>query len=339
MANLDLAALTGALAQEYRPRTIRSFNAKSVLLRILEKRKAMGKNCAWTWEGTGAIAENHTDGQDVSNYGVDTKNTAVLTWGLYRTNVTVTDQTASVAAASGSPADLVMAAAREFENCNRKLAATINDEGYNGLGTGTLICGLDVALDDANNYAGVDRSQAANAGFRAKVIDPGVPTAPSLALLRSDISSIYDACGEAPPIALCASAVWNKLASLFQEFRRYNQDVNVGGRTVHLDASVSALELDGCIFIKDKDATANQIYYINPDYVRWEYMPFAGMEPLMAQMREQAIDDGYGAMPLGMLWKPLAVTGAAQKMTGQVQLQLQVEHPKACGIRKNVLTT
>src|SRR6185295_15491516 len=56
---------------------------------------------------------------------------------------------------------------------------------------------------------------------------------------------------------------------------------------------------------------ANRIYYVNPNYVRWEYLPFAGLEELMARMKEMNIDDGYGTIPLGMLCKALAESGAA----------------------------
>lgn len=335
---VNYIALASALAQVFRPTTVRTFNGRSNLLRFLEKRKGSGKNVAWTWEGTGALGENYTDGQDVSNYGSDSRNAATLAWGMYRSNFEITDFAASISSSSQSPDDLIPLAAREFENANRKLASTLNVDGYAGAGTGTLIDGLADAVKDDNTYAGVDRTQAANAGFRSLVVD-GLSQAPTIADLRSDISSIYDIGGEIPNIAFCPTAVWNKIASLFQEFRRYNQDVMVAGKPVTLDGSVSALEIDGCIFVKDKDATANTIYYLNTDHVHWEYLPFAGMEALMARMKEMGMSDGYGAIPLGMLVKALAESGAAQKMTCQVQLQLVLEKPNACGKRINVATT
>lgn len=336
---LNYSALSGALSQVYRPRTVRTFNARSMLLRFLEKRRGSGKNCAWTWEGTGAIGENYSDGADVANTGSDSKNAATLSWGMYRSNFHITDFAAAVAASSNSPQDLLMLAGREYENATRKVASVLNVDGYSGAGTGTLIGGLDSALSDANTYAGVDRTQAANAGFRSLVVDPGAPTAPTFALIRSDLAAIYDACGEVPPLAFGSTAVWNKIASLFTEFRRYVQEVNVAGRTVALDASVGAIEIDGCVFIKDKDATANSIYYINPSYVHWEYLPFAGQSAMMVNTAEIQVDDGFGSMPLGMMVKPLSTAGAAQKMTCQVQLQLVVEKPNACGRRVNVSTT
>jgi hypothetical protein len=341
MANLDLAALYDYLAQNYRDRTVRTFNARSVLLKLLEKRKCDGKNHAWTWEGTGALAENFTSGQDVSNYGYDTKHNAILTPALSRSNGFIADDVASVAANSQLSGGFTRLVVREFENCVRKMSSYLNQQGYSGLGTGTLICGLDVALDDANTYAGVNRSTGSLAGFRSSIFDPGVLTAPTIAMLRSDISTVYDACGEVPNLAVCSTAVWNKIAALFTELRRFNQDVmNLGGRQIAMDASVSAIELDGTMFVKDKDATANTIYYLNTDYVRWEYIPLGpGMDDLQKQGRTMGLDDGYGAIPLGMWVKPLATTGAAEKFTMEVQANLVVEKPNACGKRLNVLDT
>lgn len=339
---LDYAALAPAIAAVHRANTVRTFNGRSVLLRFLPKVKMQGKNSSWSWEGTGAVGENYTDGQDVASYGADSTNVAVLTAGMYRSNFRITDYAASAAGNSESPSDLIMLAGREFDNATRKLASTINAAGYAGAGTGTTIAGLAVAIADANTYAGVNRATGGNEGFRSFVVDPGSATALSIDQIRGDLSTIYDNCGEQPDFAVCPTNIWNKLASKFSEFRRFNQDVTVGGRIVKMDASVGVLEIDGCIFVKDKDCTAGAIYYLNTNYVRWEFLPFAQSQmaqQMLARVREQAMDDGFGAMPLGMLCKALGETGAAQKMTCQVQLQLVVAKPNACGKRLNVSPT
>jgi hypothetical protein len=61
------------------------------------------------------------------------------------------------------------------------------------------------------------------------------------------------------------------------------------------------------------------------------------MLPEAAQMVD--LDDGYGAFPLGMKTYPIARVGARRKVSTQVFLNLVVEKPNACGIRKNVATT
>jgi hypothetical protein len=341
MADSTLVAITAALAQNYRDPIIRTLNARSTILKTLKVVKGEGKNCAWVWEGSGAIGENYSEGADVSNTGSDSLNPAVLSWAMYRSNFKITDLSLSTSRSSASPVGYQMQIGRHFENAARKLATTLNDEFYNGLGTGTLIAGLDVALDDGNTYAAVNRATGGNEPFRATVIDPGAPTAPTLALIRKDLSDIYDACGEVPDIAYCNSAAWNKLASLFTEVRRYNQDsVTTAKGKVTLDASVGAIELDGCTFVKDKDATAGSIYYVNSNYVEVEYLPFVDEDVLKEVMRtDMNLSDGYGPMPLGMTCIQLARAGAARKWTSMVQLQLAVRKPNACGIRLNLLTT
>jgi hypothetical protein len=334
MADFDLATITAALAQNYKDEVVRTFNANSVLLRMLPKVQGEGKNVAWTFEGTGAIGENFTDGADVSNYGIDTPYAATLSWGLYRSNFKLTNLALSTAGSSRSPMGMVDSMGRSMLNASRKLASTLNVAGYSGAGTGTLIAGLGVGVDSDNTYAGIDRTS--NTSFRASVIDPGALTDPSFALIRSDLSTIYDACGEQPDLAFCNSAAWNKIAGLFDETRRRVSEVSTAGGMVKLDASVSAIEIDGCVFIKDKDATANAIYYVNSNYVHWEYLPVISGSGVPADIVQGQLSEQQGALPLGMAIYPLARTGAARKITCEVQAQLVVEKPNACGVRLNV---
>lgn len=340
MADTTLTAITAALAQNYRDPIIRTFNGRSRALSLFKVMAGEGKNCAWTWTGTGAIGENHAEGADVSSTGSNAASPAVLSWGLYRSNFLVTDLAASAARTSRTPVGSQMKVAENVMEGSQKLASVLNGAFYTGAGTGTLLCGLDVAIDDANTYAGVDRSVGANSGFRATVIDPGAPTAPTLALLRSDLASIYDVSGETPDIALCPTAVWQKIAALYDENRRYVQQVTTGKGLVTLDGSAGALELDGCVFIKDKDATANQIKYVNSNYVHFEYLPFFDEGQIRDLMHagDVSLDDGYGPMPFGMMVRQLGPAGAARKYTMQLQMQLVVKKPSACGVRKNVST-
>ena len=339
MADYDLATITASLAQNFRPAVVRTFNAQSRLLRLLRVEKGEGKNVAWDVEGTGAVGENFSDGADVSAYGSDVPQPATLSWGLYRSNFKVTNLARSTASSSRSPEGLVKLMGRSLVNSTRKLASSLNVVGYTGAGTGTTIAGLDLALDDANTYAGILRSTGSNSGFRAKKTDPGTLTDPTLSQIRKDLYDIRDICGEMPDIALCCSAVFLKIAALFDDSRVRNQDVTVNlsrGQTV-LDASVGAIVFEGCVFLADKDATTNKIYYLNSNYVYWQYLPAADADEFPEDVMLGALDDGFGGpMPLGLNVYPLARTGAARKVTCETQLQLVVEKPNACGVRLNV---
>lgn len=336
MSDYDLATVLTSLSQNFRPTVVRTFNAASVLLRTLPIERGAGKNVAWDIEGTGAIGENFSDGADVSNYGIDTPNPATLSWGLYRSNFKLTNLARSASASSLSPQGLLRPMARELVNSARKLASTLNVNFYSGAGTGTTIAGLAAAIDDANTYAGIDRST--NAYARAKVIDPGVATSPTLALLRSDLYAIKDICGEMPDLGFLSSSAFLTIASQFDNVRRYEQDVliNTARGQVTLDASVGKIMIEGCTFIADKDATAGSVYYLNSNYVHAEYLPPAEESELPEEMVQMGLEDGYGPMPLGMNVYPLARTGAARKITAEVQVQLVVTRPNSCGVRRNV---
>lgn len=337
MADYDLSTITSSLAQNLRNVVSRTVNTTSPLLRTLRIEAGEGKNVAWAVELDGAVAENFSDGADVSNYGSDVPAFANLQWGLYRSNFRVTNLAASAAQSSRTPAGLMNLMARSLVNSARKLATTINAAGYAGAGTGTLIAGLNVGINDSNTYGGIVRGSTPK--FRAKKFDPGSLTEPTIALIRSDIGAIYDECGEKVDLGFAPTSVWNKLAALFQEQRRYNQDIFLGSRRVTLDNSVDAIVIDGVLFLKDKDATANGIYYINSNYVYWEYLPPAQFSALPEQSTTMQLEDTQGSLGLQVAVYPLARTGAARKVTCEAQLQLVVEKPNSCGVRLNVKDT
>lgn len=335
MADFDLSTVTAALAQNLRDIVVRTFNSTSPTLRLFPIVQGEGKNCAWDVEGTGAIGENFTDGADVANYGIDTPKMATLSWGLYRSSFKITNLAASAAKSSRSPSGLMRPLARNMVNGARKLAKSINDVAYSGAGTGTTVAGLAIAVKDDNTYAAIDRSSETY--FRAKVIDPGALTDITVALIRSDLGQIQDACGEKPDLALCSTAVWNKVAALFTDRERFARDVATfaGGRQVTMDATIDAIVVDGCMFVKDPSCTANVIYYLNTAYVRWETLPH-DTEVLPAGAVLMSLEDTQGALGLQVAVYPLSRTGAAGKFTMEAQFQLVLEKPNACGKRLNV---
>jgi hypothetical protein len=229
---------------------------------------------------------------------------------------------------------------RNMENAASALASRLNAQLFTGLGTGTLITGLDLAIGDiTNTYAGIERG--ANAYWRPYVIDPGSSTVLTLAQIRKDLGTIYDQCGEQPDMAMCSTDVFNTIVNLFEATRRRVQDIQTARGIVKLDAGYGAVEIDGCMFLKDKDATANQIYYLNSNWVEIEYLPPDPrlLRELNDMGMEMPVDDGYGAFPLGMLCEKLAKTGPSDKYECLVNLQLAVRKPNANGVRKNVATT
>lgn len=331
----NLSAITNALAQMYRPKIVKQINRRSVLLKVLPIRAGRGKNVAWDVEQDGAYAENFSDGDNVSDYGSDAIAPATVAWGLLRSNFRITDLAKAAARTTGNPADIVSLFARNLSSASRKLTKRINGQLYTGTGSSGQLAGFkQVVIRDDNTYAGIDRTDSANAYFRGNVIDAGGGGL-TLARIRNAIGdTIYSVAGEQPTLGMCPPTVFNYLGGLFQEQRRYTDTVRVVSTPrgeIKLDASIGSIEIEGCTLIKDVDAPAGEIQFINPEYCAIEYLPQTEDGEMSDDVMEAAADDGYGPVPLGFAVKKLAVQGASSPFSMQVFLQLAVERPNALG--------
>jgi hypothetical protein len=339
MADVPTTLALVTLAQSFRGDVVRQINRKVQALKMVRIVAGEGKNVAWVAESSGAIAENYTDGLDASNYGGDAQASALLTWSLYRSAFHVTQLAMDGAASSSTPLGNHALWMRQVINGAAMLAQKLNQEFYAGAGTGTTMAGLGVAIgDDANTYATIDRG--AQSYWRPTVVDPGALTAPTFALLRDDVRKVYEACGENPDVALCSPSVFNVIGNLFDATRRQvSPTVNVARGSIALDFGYHALELDGLMFVKDKDCTANTIYYLNSNLIELQYLPSASQDRMIdaLDMPVQA-DDGFGRVPLGFKYEMLAKTGPSEKAEILATTQLVVTKPSAFGTRKNVAT-
>lgn len=327
-----LSGITSALAQTFQNEVKSQVNRMSVLLSILRVKVGAGKNVAWDVEYDGAIAENFSDGADVSNYGSDGLMPATLSWGLHRSNFRVTDLAAATAATSHSPQQVKDLIGRGFFNSMGKLASTLNGNFYSGAGTGTTIAGLSLAVDSAGTYAGIDRGSYSWWG--SYEVDSSSAQI-SLAQIRTDLAGVYTNCGMRPDVALCAPAVRNKIVELFDAGRQWNRDVLTARGKTTLEYSSNVIVVDGVQFIEDKDCTAGAIYYLNSNEIDVEVLPQANnfSDPM------GAASDGFNQLMLGFYAKELGATGASRKMSVMSTCQLAVRRPNAFGKRLNILTT
>lgn len=323
------------LAQEFRGDTVSQVNRRATLLKLLPIKPGAGKNVAWVAKNTGHIAENYSEGADAANYGSDAQDDAILSWALYRAPFHVTKLAMDTAGSSGSPLGNRSLWAQNLVDANATLVDLLEDEAFNGLGTGTLMAGLDVAIGDtANTYATINRSTGGNEYWRPTVSDPGSLTALTFAQIRSDLGTIGDTCGESPDIAVCSTAVFNQVAGLFDSNRRWDSVTTARGN-IMLNNGYEGIQVDNCMFVKARKATANQIYYLNSNYVHFETLPDTSYPPEVYQMVQA--NDGFGSVPFGFHYEMLAKTGPSSKAEVLAQMQLVVARPNACGVRKNVL--
>lgn len=336
-----LALITTALAQKYRPQVTRQINRRSILLRILPIRQSdTAKNVAWDVEADGAYAENFSDGADAADFGSDAVSPATLNFGLMRSNFRVTDQARAAARTVNNPEAMSNLLMRNAVNAVAKLTSRANAQLYTGTGSSNQIAGLkQVVLRDDNTYAAIDRTVGDNAYWRSNVIDVG-GAALTLARLRTAIGdTIYSASGEQPTVAMCPPTVFNYIGGLYDSNRRYQTETSRTIATprgnVVLDASVGVIDVEGCTFIKDKDAPATEIQFLNLDTLSVEYVNLVPDEMMPEALIERDADDGFGPIPLGMYLKRIATLGASSRFSLQSYLQLACTRPNANGRMHN----
>jgi hypothetical protein len=330
-------------AQEYGGDIVRQINRTSQTLRMIPIMVGEGQNVAWAAEGDGQLAEEYAEGADASNFGSDAQNDAILTWSQMRSNFRVTGLARATSRTSRTPAGNVGLWARNLVNSSAKLANHVNQRIFNGSGAGSpkQITGLDVAAgDDTNVYATIDRT--VDAYWQPTVVDPGSLTPITLQQIRDDLRQVYEASGEMPTLGPCSPAVFNQIVGLFDSTRRYMQrvdEVQTARGVVKLDASYRGVEVDGCVFYRDKDATANEIFYLNDNYIYLEVLPqedLVDMMPGLTPGMMLSANDGFGALPLLFQYEMLATTGDSKKAEVRLYAELCVKKPNAFGVRKNV---
>jgi hypothetical protein len=271
-ASVDLASILNALGQRVAPTIRRQINRRCTILKLIRIVPGRGKNVAWDVEGSGAYTEDHADGVDVSTFGSDDTLQAVLPWARSRSNFRMTDEAIAAAQSNGDEA-FIGYARRQMENAAPALASRLNAHMFVGAG-GNQMVGLQTALSDTGMYAGLSRG--ANVWWRSNVIDAGgAPLTLDMARRALGVT-IFNACGEQPDFAFVDPDTFAYLGNLFQQQRRYTEPVrtvNTANRgEVKLDASIGAIEIDGCIFIKDKDATVGEVTFVNSGAVEAEVL-------------------------------------------------------------------
>lgn len=342
MADRDFSSITGSLAKVWGPQVKRALNSKAVglmtLLGMNPPRVGRGKSITESLELDGESAETYSDGADASTYTVNTMIQPVLSWGLYRGNGKITNLARDTAGTSIGPGDLIRLAGRELNNKSRALALKLGTDFYSGSGSNALI-GLDSALDDDNTYAGIDRTSGTNAKYRAKVIDPGSSTAITKALIRQDLAQIYDNGGSTPSLAICHTDVYLKIASLFDANVQHTISTDAEGRIV-MKGGIDVIMFGGCMFMPDRLATNNKIYYLTPESFQFEVLPKVSASELGdADQGSMNLEMTGGQLPLGMYLESLARTGAAQKFSAYITAQMLCVNPIENGVRLNVSTS
>lgn len=339
------------VAQNYAGEVVRQTNRTCTALRVLPIIVGEGKNCAWSVESSGAGAAEMAEGGDPATPTSDAQAEAILTWSYYEQASKITGPAQSAARTSRSPQGNMNQLGRQIANSLAALMSKINDRIYDGSGAGSpkQLTGLDVAIGDTTNtYATIVRGSSAY--WQPYVANPAVATNLSLGMVREDLKEILVKSGMTPNIGLCHPSVFNEIGNLFDSQRRLIQtvgEVTTPRGRIMLSGGFAGIEIDGCVFIKDKDATlesgngSGRIYYINTDFVDLQVLPqpeFLAAFPQIAPEPEAMLtaNDGFGEVPLLAGVKKLGPSGDAITYMAKAYCELRVRRPNACGVRRFV---
>lgn len=343
-STVTLASVSDSLSQVFEDRLVRQINRKQGLLSLLPKRVGAGKNCAWDPEFDGAKAASGADGDDIDNaeYGSDDTKPAVLNWANYRAPFRVGAQAQAAARTSHSPVELrTLFRSKTFGSVS-KLGDVINKRLFSGDGTTNEIMGIFVdngPIDDAGTFATIDRS--VDTEWQGNVLgNSGTPRLLTQDLMREAIRDIFTRCGEHPDLIVTDPFTWDLFGSLLDTNRRPIYEITTAAGLITMRGGWSALEFDGIPVVRDKDATAGNMAFINTNYMLVEFLPtYAGQQNSDDTDLYAVHDDKGSTSGLPCRINMLGRTGQADKAYLDIFPILKVSRPNSHAWLQDLTTT
>lgn len=129
------------------------------------------------------------DGADITFVGDErtTRSAAALDWSTYKAQFNVSKR--AISQLKENPGAIGQLLGDEIQDAALDLADRISTDVFSAGVTNGLV-GLGAIIDDANTYAGVDRSLAANENWRSTIVD-NATAAPAAGEISTDV--LYDA--------------------------------------------------------------------------------------------------------------------------------------------------
>ena len=336
MAEVKVTSELIVIAAVYADQIIAQANRETPLLtsgriRVLP---GSGKGLQFVVSGDGAAAESIAETDDITNFASDPQQDVTIPWGTLVSAFSVTDK-ARLAAVGANPMSNAALSAQKVMEAASAVLKLANQQFYTGTGANQIVGLADAIGDDANTYAGIDRTVLANAYWRPYVVDPGVPTPLSIAQVRTDLAAIKVKSGMRPDLALGSPATYQKVKSMLDASTQYTHVVNQPQVGVPVISTNVSVDIDGCMFMEDSWAPDGTIFYLNTSYIWMEHLvpDEAYTEGLPADLL-QIVQSR--ALPMGMHIKCLAGAGLYNRHVVASYPQLAVRRPNACGTRYNV---
>jgi hypothetical protein len=356
MADVDLGRIADALPTILQDVIVPQMNRSAPALQIIGHDGSGQKVMSWDVEfkASGETTDSSiAEGADVTTFQDDDVVPAVLAWKDYSEAIALTGKVLSAARGSAGAgkgaSELSNLWAQKMLRAVNRLGKNLGRDFWSGPGTGTRILGLyggstltsGAPLSNAGEYAGISRVTYPD--WQSNVIaNGGVGRALSFQLMRDTRREIYEACGEMPDVIFCDPTQHEKYGMLFNDQRRYVQEITIRGQKFVLDGGYRALEFDGIPIIADVNHPANTMTWLNTNYVKIcslnDQISEANRSPRMVQLQvmpeEQLMS---GATPLMARLNPLAVDGDKYKIQMILYPQVKVERPNSCGVLADLL--
>jgi hypothetical protein len=339
MAVLAYTNITDVLVKMFEDRIAMCINRATVLPQLLPVSNGTGQNIQWvvrtgTATPSGAVIG---DGTNVSVFNSDTKSAAVLQYGIYHDAFGLTGLALAAAAAAGNPMELAALFGEELEESVTRLASAIAVDLYTGATSGGIV-GLVAAnggILATGTYAGIVRGSVAQWAGNS-LLNGGVARPLTFDLMREMRRTIYVASGLKPDLIVCSPVQHEKYGALFENERRYVQEVQLRGQTIKLDGGYMALEFDGIPVIEDIHCPDDKMLFLNTSQCHLKQLPSApdainramGSAALHGTVEEQY---GVGSARFTTRIQPLAINGDKFQFSQYVYCQLQVKRPQTCG--------
>jgi hypothetical protein len=353
MTTVDLSRVVSALPTLVADRVIKQMNRSAPILQLIQYEAGFGHNLQWDnqFKNASEVTDSTlNEGADVSVYQDDDLVPAVLQWGNYSEAIALTGKAMAIARTVGKPSELADLFATKVVDATMRLAKNIGRDIWTGSGATNRILGLyggatltsGAPLSSAGTYASINR--ATYADWAGNVLANGGVARPlSFQLMRDMRKEIYEACGEVPDLIMCDATIHEKYGMLFNDQRRYTQEITLRGQKFVLDGGYKALEFDGIPIIADINHPAGCMTFLNSNYLRVCSVPdragadnrSPGMIDLQVMPEEQLMS---GAVPLQARLNPLAVTGDAYKLQMLLYPQLKLTKPNSCGVLSDLQT-
>lgn len=181
-------------------------------------------------------------------------------------------------------------AAQQFASKAQDAADELAGIFYSSTGANNQFLGLEGIVDDGTNLATIGGlSRTTYPTLRAIVNNAGgVLTLDEISTLLSNITSGT----QKPTVGLCNEAVWDLIEKLIDARDRIIRDVDIVGNGLTLSAGATALFYRGIPIIADEKATAQTLYFLNENTLKFRYFKMVGTQPITLNAKIEGNDYG-----------------------------------------------